>query len=204
MNLQSIALLVRKDLYLRRRALGVYAAASVVGLAVLALADPSWRWLGTTLLLNVLIGMTFHLPIVTILGERENRTLSFVLSLPVAPMDFAIAKYAASIAMFLVPCAVIAVGVGPKAWQQSGVVVLLALLAIFVVVIGVTIVSESMSWTFAAIGAAMVGANAVMHSALPAALREASGAALIAVELGVMGVAILATLLAQGRKTSFV
>jgi len=63
---------------------------------------------GVTLALNVLIGVSFHVVLGPVLGERERKTLAFVMSLPVTPGDATVAKLLAAFTLFVIPATIAA------------------------------------------------------------------------------------------------
>ena len=92
MNIRAIVRLIRKDCWLMRWPLAAYILAALAGLALTALGGSTARSAGITLAFNVLIGVSFHVLLVPVLGERERKTLAFVMSLPVTAADAAVAK----------------------------------------------------------------------------------------------------------------
>jgi hypothetical protein len=171
MNARAIFLLVAKDCSLLRLPLALYAATAAIAV-VLAAIGPATRGIGVTLAINVMIGLSFHVTMGLVLGEREGRTLPFVMSLPVTPRDVAVAKLLSSYVMFLVPGTVAAtalVFLSPVdvlaaaasddrsllshlvGWGLYFALVLGAWALVFSVVLAAAIVSESLGWTIAVI-----------------------------------------------------
>ena len=168
MNTRVIGRLVAKDCSLMRVPIALYTAAAFSGLMLAARGGTACRGAGITLALNVLIGVSFHVMLVPVLGERERKTLAFVMSLPVTPRDAAVAKMLGSFVLFLIPASVAAtalVFLSPvdvfsamaasdrsvlshlAGWAGYYGVVLGAWLAFFSVVLAAAIVSESVGWT---------------------------------------------------------
>ena len=109
MKLRTIARLVRKDASLMRWPLAAWVAAALASLALTALVGGgAGRSAGVTLALNALIGVSFHIMLGPVLGERERKTLAFVMSLPVTPGEAAVAKLLSAFAMFLIPATIAA------------------------------------------------------------------------------------------------
>jgi len=178
--------LIVKDLSLMRVALGAYTAAALAGLA-LAAASPVTRAAGVTLALNVLIGVSFHVMLQPVLGERERKTLAFVMSLPATPQDAAVAKLVSAFVMFLIPGTIAAtalvflspvdilhamaashrtVGSHLLGWLGYYGLVLGAWLLFFSVVLAAAIVTESVGWTIAVLtGLVFVFGNVVLQVA---------------------------------------
>ncbi|HLK64210.1 MAG TPA: hypothetical protein VKU19_12270 [Bryobacteraceae bacterium] len=170
MNIRTIARLVRKDCWLMRWPLAIYILAGLAGLALTVMGGRVGRSAGITLALNVLIGVSFHVMLVPVLGERERKTLAFVMSLPVTPADTAVGKVVAAFTLFLIPATIAAttlVWLSPidipaamaaahrPLWSHVlgtlgyYAVVLGAWLLFFSVVLAAAIVSESVGWTIA-------------------------------------------------------
>ena len=102
MSARAVVSPVAKDCSLLRLPLALHTATAVIAV-VLAAAGPATRGIGVTLAINVMIGLSLHVTMGLVLGEREGRTPPFVMSLPVTPRDVAVAKLLSSYVMFLVP-----------------------------------------------------------------------------------------------------
>jgi len=170
MNTRVVSRLIAKDLSLMRLPLVLYTGAAFLGLVLAAAGGAAGRGAGITLALNVLIGVSFHVMLGPVLGEREHKTLAFVMSLPVTPRDAAIAKLLSAFLLFLIPATVaataliflspvdifaaMAVSDRPVVSHVFGWIgyyglVLGAWLVVFAVVLAAAIVSESIGWTIA-------------------------------------------------------
>ncbi len=120
MSPRAVARLVRKDCSLMKAPLAAYVAAALGGLLLTAcVGGPVGRSAGVTLAVNVLIGVSFHVMLGPVLGERERRTLAFVMSLPVTPAEVAVAKLASAFALFLLPATIAATHCGPTCSARS-------------------------------------------------------------------------------------
>jgi len=173
MNPQTIIRLVRKDCSLMRWPLVAWVGAAVAGLVLTACVGGAMgRSAGVTLAVNVLIGMSFHVMLGPVLGEREGKTLTFVLSLPVTPIEVAVAKLLSAFVLFLTPGIIaasaliwatpfdiparMAASQAPLWTHVLGMLgyyglVLGAWLLFFSVVLAVAILTESVGWTIAAL-----------------------------------------------------
>ncbi len=188
MNTRMIARLVRKDCWLMRWPLAAYTLAALAGLAMTALGGQAGRSAGITLALNVLIGLSFHVMLGPVLGERERKTLAFVMSLPVTPSDAAIAKLGAAFLLFLAPATIAATTLvwlspvdiptamaashQPLWFHALGTlgyygVVLGAWMLFFSVVLAAAIVSESIGWTIAVLTGLLFGFGNFALQVLP-------------------------------------
>ena len=185
MNVKNIARLVSKDCWLMRWPLAAYILAAAAGLAMTLSGGSVARSAGITFAFNVLIGVSFHVMLGPVLGERERKTLAFVMSLPVTPKDAAVAKLVAAFALFVIPATIAAstlVWLSPidipaamaaahrPLWSHLlgmlgyYALVLGAWMVFFSVVLGAAIISESVGWTIGVLtGVLFVFGNFVMQ-----------------------------------------
>jgi hypothetical protein len=185
MSARVVSRLIAKDCSLMRVPLAAYTAAALGGLIVTVAFGTAGRSAGITLTLNVLIGVTFHVLLGPVLGERERKTLAFVMSLPVTPRDYAVGKLLSSFVLFLVPAVIAAttlVALSPidvlasmaasdrsvishlGGWICYYALVLGAWMLFFSVVLAAAIVSESIGWTIAVLtGLIFVFGNVVLQ-----------------------------------------
>lgn len=187
MNTRVIWRLIVKDCSLMRLPIVLYTAAAIAGLILGVAGGTAGRGAGITLALNVLIGVSFHVMLGPVLGERERKTLAFVMSLPVTPRDAAMAKLLSSFLLFLIPATIAAtalVFISPvdvlasmaasdrsvlshvAGWIGYYGLVLGAWMLFFSVVLAAAIVSESIGWTIAVLtGLIFVLGNFVLQIA---------------------------------------
>ncbi len=165
-----------------------YIAAALAGLACTVWGGHLGRSVGITFALNVLIAVSFHVMLGPVLGERERKVLAFVMSLPVTPIDVALAKLASAFSLFLIPATIAAttlVWLSPidipaamaashrPLWSHvAGTlgyygIVLGAWLVFFAVVLGAAIVSESIGWTIGVLTGLMFVAGNFVLQVLP-------------------------------------
>lgn len=110
LNIPVIRLLVAKDWQLFEKQLAAYVAAGIVALCFLGLAK-SWSfYVGSLLLIIVMVAAACFSISTSLLVERKEHTLAFVMSLPVSPLDFYLAKLVANLLTFAVPFVLIAGG----------------------------------------------------------------------------------------------
>src|ERR1700710_2365572 len=95
-----IKCLILKDWYFLRGPIAGYLAAGALALAPIAAGNEAPVYLGTVLLLTVLIGLGIHLPMATVVQERPDHPLPFVMSLPISPRDYTTAKVLANVTLF--------------------------------------------------------------------------------------------------------
>lgn len=222
MNPGTVRLLVLKDWYLNRIAIGLVLAGTILGLALSAIEGSSFASVGMSILACSFISLTFYLPLQTVLQERAQKTLPFVLSLPVSPRDYVAAKVLANLLIFLVPLLATAAGVAlvfggnPVLAPLEGPApaVLLGVLLFFVFILAFAIISESTGWTVALIVSFMfvifniAGRLLVQYEPTAAYLAEvrARGPAFywtIGAELLMATAVIAVTFWAHGRKRDY-
>lgn len=110
LNYPIIRLLVAKDWQLFEKQLAAYVAAGIVALCFLGLATPWSFYLGSLLLIVVMVAGSCFAISNSLLSERKEHTLPFIMSLPVSPLDFYLAKLIGNLVTFGVPFAVMALG----------------------------------------------------------------------------------------------
>lgn len=109
-NWPVIRLLVAKDWQLFQKQLAAYVLAGIVALCLLALARPWAFYFGSLLLIVVLVAGSCFAISTSLLVERKEKTLAFVMSLPVAPLDFTLAKLGGNLLTFGVPWLLVGAG----------------------------------------------------------------------------------------------
>ena len=103
LNLPVIKRLVVKDWQLFEKQLAAYVFAGIVALCFLGQAT-SWSfYVGSLLLITVMVATACFAISTSLLAERKEQTLAFVMSLPVSPLDFYLAKLAGNLLTFAVP-----------------------------------------------------------------------------------------------------
>ena len=162
MNYIMVKRLILKDWYLQRwmilGALGGGAAA----LGIVATGAKAAFILGLVLLVSILIAIGAHLAVSTMVEERKNQTLAFVMSLPISYREYTAAKILGNLIIFLVLWLALVLGslallmLAPK---SHGLIPYAAIMATEILVstcliIAVALITESQGWT---IGAIMVG-----------------------------------------------
>lgn len=163
LNLPMIRLLVRKDWQLFEKWMALYVVAGIGALCLIAHGKPWSFYLGSLLLIIVLVAVSCFSISTSLLAERKDRTLPFIMSLPVSPFDFWLAKIVGNALTFAVPMLVLAAGTFLVVWYTplpDGLLVLAALvfghvLLAFCVSLSVAMAVESEGWNvFAMIASA--------------------------------------------------
>jgi ABC-type multidrug transport system permease subunit len=110
LNLPVIRLLMQKDWQLFQKQLAALVLAGLVALTLIGLAKPWAFYLGSLLLIVVLVSVACFAISTSLLVERKEQTLAWVMSLPVSPLDFTLAKLAGNLLTFGLPFALIGLG----------------------------------------------------------------------------------------------
>ena len=222
LNVPIIRLLVAKDWYLFQKQLAAYVVAGIVALCLLGMAKGWSFYLGSLMLLIVMVSVACFAISTSLIVERREHTLAFVMSLPVSPLDFWVAKLLGNLATFLVPFLLLVLGtVGvilttplPDGLLVYSLLLFGHILLAYCVSLSVAMAVESEGWnTFAMIGSmVMVNPFIMALGQIPAITAPVKteaivwsgpAVAILATQLG-LGLAILAiSAWVHCRKKSF-
>jgi ABC-2 type transport system permease protein len=109
-NFPVIRALMLKDWQLFEKRLAAHVAAGLLALALIGHAQ-SWSfYIGSLLLIIVMVAASCFAVSTSLLNERKEKTLAFVMSLPVTPLDFYLAKLMGNLVTFGVPFLVLSGG----------------------------------------------------------------------------------------------
>ncbi|MBW8368494.1 MAG: ABC transporter permease [Arenimonas sp.] len=222
LNTPVIRLLVAKDWQLFQKQLAIYVLAGIVALCFIGLAKPWAFYVGSLTLLIVMVSAACFSISTSLVVERKDQTLAFVMSLPVSPLDFTVSKLVGNLLTFGVPFVVLLGGTLavvlltplPDGLFVYALLIFAYLLFAYAVSLSVAMTVESEGWaTFAMIGS-MVMINPYMMglSQVPDISKRISVdalvwtptavallAALVGLSLAVIGV----TAWVHGRKPAF-
>lgn len=169
LNMPVIKQLVYKDWYLNRKLLAVYVGGGIFSLSIISLGE--WQfYMGAIVFITMLVAMGNHQLSVTMINERKEQTLAFVMSLPVSPADYAMAKFLANMVLFFVPWVLLTL--------VTVLVILLTplpdgLVAFTLLVCGLIAVNHCICWSVAMVTETeasflmvMIGLNCLLNPAL--------------------------------------
>lgn len=148
--------LIRKDLQLNAAPMALYLLVGLISLWLLTFDSKGPFYAGSVLLLSMVIVASAHLVINTVTTERDDQTLTFIMSLPLTFMQYTHAKICANLLGFLTFWLIMWVGVMGVIFTQAEIpnglavyatILLLEMLAVFVLLLGVGLISESQTWT---------------------------------------------------------
>lgn len=170
LNTPVIRLLVRKDWQLFQKQFAAYVLAGIVALCLLGMGKMWSFYLGSLLLIILLVAIACFAISNSLLVERKEQTLAFVMSLPVSPLDFTVAKLAGNLVTFGVPFALLALGTLGTIYftaLPNGLIVYSLLLfgyifAAYCIALAVAMNVESEGWNLFAMIGSMVLINPFM------------------------------------------
>lgn len=216
--------LVLKDWYFMRWAIASYLALGGVALFLVANGGEASFYAGCVLLFTVLISLGIHLAMLTVVEERTQQTLPFVMSLPISPRDYTVAKLLANLLIFFVPWAAMLVGslaviAGREAIEDGlipyAAIILTWILVGYTLILAVALVSESQAWAIAAMVVSNLAFQAVLYgvSHVPSiaatmkgdvAVWSPAARGLLGAELAAVALVLGLTFFFQNRKTDFI
>ena len=171
MSSSIVQRLVAKDWYLLRLPLLAYVGGGLIALLMLATGGEAMFNVGTILIITLLIALGMHVVMATVVGERIEHTLPFVMSLPISIAQYTTAKLIANASLFLSGWLLLSVGVSSVILIRNGVphglfvfstIMLLYMLASYAVLLAVAIITESMAWTIVTVVIGNLGLNFMM------------------------------------------
>ncbi|HYI12402.1 MAG TPA: hypothetical protein VEK57_25335 [Thermoanaerobaculia bacterium] len=223
MNYPMVKRLILKDWYFLRWAILAYSATGLLAIGLTAMGTDASSYAGSILLITVMIAIGFHLVMVTVVGERSEHTLPFIMSLPISPMEYTTAKIGANLLIFLVPWLTLTTGtvllLGTEGARSGALIpftliILTELLTAYVLVLTVAIVTESQGWTIGVLVLTNLFFQGFLYwvSHLPAIARGMKGrgavwdqtaVTLLAAEVGISILLIVMAFVLQARKKHF-
>jgi hypothetical protein len=223
MNWQIVKRLILKDWYLFRLPIAGYSFGGLVALVLVAMATPGTYYVGCILLLTVMIGFGIHLAIGTVVSERMEQTLPFIMTLPVSPREYTMSKIGANLLIFLVPWTTMLVGsIGVIAWSPAlpdgmipfAAIVLVEIFAAYVLLLTVAIASESQGWTIGTMATANFFFQGFLYyvSHIPSIAKPMKGplaiwsgpaVGIVVTEVAAIVLLLTAAFLIQERKKDF-
>jgi len=160
MNYSMVKCLMLKDWYLQRWTIVASIAAGIASLGIIVSGSKPAFYIGLLLLITIVISAGAHLAVSTMVTERKEKTLSFVMSLPISYREYTAAKILVNLILFLVPWLALVAGsfaiilLAPGV--PHGLLPYVAIMATEILVstcfiVAVALISESQGWTIAAI-----------------------------------------------------
>jgi ABC-2 type transport system permease protein len=225
MNTFIVTRLILKDWYLNRGLLGAAILTGLVTLVAVAAAGGTGiaLILGTIVLVTILIGMGAVI-MSSMVNERKQQTLPFVMSLPVSYLEYTTSKLVGSLLIFSVLWLTLLLGmiatILTTPWFAHGLIPFVVIMSVEILmstclIAAVSVTTESHGWT---IGVAQIGGlalNAVGFSIvrLPGIGQTMSSHTiqwsrtsilLLLIEFGAIALMIAIAFFVQSRKRDFI
>jgi ABC-2 type transport system permease protein len=221
-SIDMIKLLVIKDWQIYQKQLAAYAAGLLLALSLIGMGKPWSFAVGSLLLLVLLIVIGQFAVQISVVTERKEQTEPFIMSLPVAPMDFYWGKLLANLAIYLVPFTLVAGGSAalvlttplPDGLLVYFLLIYCFLLMCFCVHLCIAIAVASEGWIMFTMMALMTLVGPYIYGIVRvAAIRtnlntnnivwSAPAVGILAAELAVIAIVLGVTSWVHSRKTSF-
>jgi hypothetical protein len=94
--------LITKDWHLYKEYMLGYALLGIITSGLMMVPSSTLYYLGVVGLITVLIGASAHVAINIVVTEKKEYQLSFIMGLPISPMDYALSKILGGLAIYLV------------------------------------------------------------------------------------------------------
>ncbi len=222
MNYAMVKRLILKDWYLQRWTILGCLAGGVASLGVIATGNKGGFYIGLLLLITALIVIGAQVAGSTIVSERKDQTLAFVMSLPISYKEYTVSKIVGNLLIFLtawIPMLVASLALLLYAPKTHGLVPFTAIMATEILVstcfiIAVSVITESQAWMIAAIMIGNIALNIVGYlvAHVPSIERGMEGSsiqwtpaasALLFAEFAIIALMIGGTFFLQSRKKDF-
>jgi ABC-2 type transport system permease protein len=221
MNRALVVRLVAKDWYLSRLPLILIACAGVFCTALLYLRSETSGLISMISSIITLVFLSILLPQLTVVHERKERNLAFVMSLPISSMEYTAAKVMGNLSAFVVLWLAVSSGVlGTLATNGFGGILPLGLVIAFVpfvsfcLMLAAAIVAESEVLAMVVMGLGNVFYSFAWLLIIRTGLLEGADGpvpiwserilAVLAAEITMIVGALALTFYLQSRKTNFV
>jgi ABC-type Na+ efflux pump permease subunit len=223
MNYSMVKRLILKDWYLHRIPIAASLLGGIGALGIVCLGGQLAFTAGLVLLLTALIAVGSHLAISTMVNERKDQTLAFVMSLPVSHAEYTLSKLAGTLLIFLFPYTVLVLGslalFAIPHGIPHGLLPFTTIMAVEVLLntclmMSVAMATESQGWTVASIIVGNICINIVgfVVAHLPGIASGLSGASVswsstasvsLLVEFAIIALMLGMTFFFQSRKRDF-
>ena len=223
MNYSMVKSLILKDWYFQRTAILLSLAGGVLSLGIVAFGGQPGFTLGLILLVTIMVMLSAMSVMGNTIGERENQTLAFSMSLPISYLEFTTSKILGNLLIFvpfwlaLVSGCLGLIVVAPPIRGLFAFTVIMAveILISTCLMIAVALVTESKNLTIAAMVTGNVALNVVGYlvAHIPSigdvmwrkAIRWSPAATfLLAIEFALIALLLGGTFFIQSRKKDFI
>ena len=221
-NPSMVNAIIRKDWYFNKHTLLLFFILGLVSVTLLSFNNRAF-YIGMVLLLSIVILIGALLVINTVVNERKNQTLAFLISLPITYMDYTKAKMILNLLAYFVVWLILVVGtIGvlyysehlPNGLIPYALIILIELMVAFILVLGTALVTESEKWTIVVMSITNIGVSLFMfliasmesikqHMEGQVAVWNSTAFIVIGIEISVALIIIGITFYLQSRKKDF-
>lgn len=216
--------LIAKDCRLHIRPILLSVLGGLAALGVLAMGGKDALVPGAALFFSAIIFCAGFLPMANIVNERKKKTLAFVMSLPVSPAQYGIAKLASTLGLFLIPwLALVAAGlymildrhILPNGAIPTALILSVLPLIGFCLITGIALITDSETAGTAAtavitssywLGWYLIASQAPSLTSAwgrPDAVWNGTAVAILCAEAATIAAVLLVTAILQARKREF-
>jgi ABC-type transport system involved in multi-copper enzyme maturation permease subunit len=221
-NMPMIKRLVLKDWELMKKGIAAYMLAGIVTIGIMGMATAITFNIGAILMITLLIVIGARSSIESIVNEKKDQTLAFILSLPITAQDYAFAKLLSNLVLYIVPWLILVLGmllVIVSTPIYNGMIPLVILVSVYILAayccyLATALLTYSEGYTIAV----MVVTNLLLNGFIIVIMRlpeinqtfetataswNSMSLTILAAELGFVVVILLLTGYLQKRKSSF-
>ncbi|MGA2650627.1 MAG: ABC-2 transporter permease [Terracidiphilus sp.] len=223
MNYSMVKTLVLKDWYFQRQAILLAFAGGAVSLGIVCIGGQAAFTIGLILLVTVMVMISAMTVMGNVLGERENQTLAFAMTLPISYVEYTASKILGNLLIF-VPfwltmlvgsLAVILISPAIHGFFAFAIIMAVEILVSTCLMLVVALVSESKGWSITAMVTGNLALNVVGYlvAHLPGIKEGLFGTQIywtstatisLAIEFALIALLIGGALHIQSRKRDFI
>ncbi|MGD0893326.1 MAG: ABC-2 transporter permease [Terracidiphilus sp.] len=222
MNYSIVRSLILKDWYFQRRAILLALAGGALSLGIVVYGGKPGFTIGLILLVTILVMISAITVMGNVLGERENQTLAFTMSLPISYLEYTTSKIVGNLLIFVPFWLTILAGsvalilAAPVIHGFFAFTIIMAveILVSTCLMVGVALITESKGWAISAMVVGNVALNVVGYlvAHIPSITNGLYGTAiywnstatiLLAIEFALIALLLGGTFFIQSRKKDF-
>lgn len=171
MNTSIIKQLILKDWYFNRLQLLLFSIIALLSLVLFSINSKSTFYIGMVLIISVVVTVGALLIFSSIVNERKNQTLAFIMSLPISFLDYTKAKLISNLTAFVIFWSILVTGILliiyynahlPNGLIPISVIIMGELMVSYILVLAVAFIKESETWTIVVMGTTNVGISLFM------------------------------------------
>lgn len=218
-----IGTLIRKDWYFNKHIIAVFGLLGLFSVYLLTFKS-SIFYIGLVLLLSMVILIGALLVFSTVVNEKKNHTLAFMMSLPITCMDYTKAKMIFNLSTYFIAWFILTISTLcviaftehiPNGLMPYALIILIELMVAYVLVLAVALVTESEIWAIVVMTITNIGVSLFMffirsfegidqHLQGAVAVWNSTAMIIISIEVITAFIIIGLTFYLQSRKKDFI